>query len=254
MSSERDLDHVLDRWMDEGPSIVADRVIATAMTEVHTTRQRGTRWAPLKELFMTMKPATALVAMALIAAVSFAAYQVLWSGGRIGDAPPQRVIAASELPEIVMNADEAPPGMNLDGIYTQGNEVLLRPLLSVEGTDTSRYTDQPGFLAGRYTEFSDDRAGVLSWAALFDSVADAERALALYVEEVQSADGYGLTSRIDASLGDDGAFYSDGSDPEFNAQVYLWRAGNLVLVAATYGDFDADELGRLADGMDARAR
>jgi hypothetical protein len=34
---DRDLDRVLDRWMDEGPTAVADRVIATAMTDVHTS-------------------------------------------------------------------------------------------------------------------------------------------------------------------------------------------------------------------------
>ena len=60
--------------------------------------------------------------------------------------------------------------------------------------------------------------------------------------------------RADVALGDEGAFYSDGDDPEFNAQVYLWRVGNLVLAAATYGDFDPDQLGELAEGMDDRAR
>ena len=48
MTHDRDLDRVLDRWMDDGPTIVADRVIATAMTDVHTTRLRGARWALLK--------------------------------------------------------------------------------------------------------------------------------------------------------------------------------------------------------------
>jgi hypothetical protein len=253
MTHQRDLDRVLDRWMDEGPTIVADRVIATAMTDVHTTRQRGARWAPLKELFMTMKPAAALVAVTLIAALGFAAYQ-LWAGDGIGRAPEPRIFAASELPEIVMNADEAPPGMELDGIYTDRNEVLLRPIISVEGPEAQPYTEQPGFVAGRFTEFSNEQSGVLSWASLFETTADAERALAVYVEEVQSASGYGLMSRVDAALGDEGAFYSDGNDPEFNAQVYLWRVGNLVLAAATYGDFDPGELGRLAEGMDDRAR
>ena len=28
MTTERDLDRTLDRWMDDGPTIVADRVIA----------------------------------------------------------------------------------------------------------------------------------------------------------------------------------------------------------------------------------
>jgi hypothetical protein len=52
MTHERDLDHMLDWWMDDGPTVVADRVIAAAMTDVHTTRQRDARWAPLKELFI----------------------------------------------------------------------------------------------------------------------------------------------------------------------------------------------------------
>jgi hypothetical protein len=203
---------------------------------------------------MTTKPALTLVALSVIAVLGIAAYQLLWVGGRVGEPPEPRIVAASELQEIVMNADEAPPGMNLDGIYTDRNDVLLRPIISVEGPDAAPITQQPGFLTGRFTEFSNEQAGVLSWAALFETTADADQALALYEEEVRSADGYGLTSRVDAALGDEGAFYSDGNDPAFNAQVYLWRVGNLVLAAATYGDFDADELGRLAEGMDDRAR
>lgn len=254
MTHYRDLDRVLDRWMDDGPTIVADRVIATAMTDVHTTRQRGARWVLLKEILMTTKPALTLVALSVIAVLGIAAYQLLWAGGLVGEPPEPRIVAASELQEIVMNADEAPPGMNLDGIYSDGNEVLLRPIISVEGPDAASYTAQPGFRAGRYTEFSNDQAGVLSWAALFETADDADRALELYAEEIQSADGYALASRENVALGDEGAFYSDGNDPEFNAQVYLWRIGNLVLAAATYGDFDPDELGELARGMDDRAR
>lgn len=203
---------------------------------------------------MTMKPAAALLAVTLIAAMGIAAYQLIWAGGNLGGPSEPRIVTTSELPEIVMNADETPPGMNLDGIYTERNDVLLRPVVSVTGADAAPYTQQPGFLAGRYAEFSDERAGVLSWAALFETPADADRALELYVEEVQSETGYALTSAADVELGDEGAFYSDGSDPAFNAQVYLWRLGNLVLAAATYGDFDPDQLGQLAEGMDDRAR
>lgn len=88
MTHERDLDRVLDRWMDDGPRIVADRVIATAMTDVHTTRQRGARWVLLKELFMTMKPAATIGAIALVAVLGIAAYRVFLGGPSIGDAPP----------------------------------------------------------------------------------------------------------------------------------------------------------------------
>ncbi len=89
MTHERDLDRVLDRWMDDGPTVVADRVIATAMTDVHTTRQRGARWVLLKELFMTMKPAATLLAVTLVAALGIAVYQFLLGGpSTIGDPPP----------------------------------------------------------------------------------------------------------------------------------------------------------------------
>lgn len=41
MTAPRDIDSVLDSWMSDGPTIVADRVIAAALTEIPTTRQRG---------------------------------------------------------------------------------------------------------------------------------------------------------------------------------------------------------------------
>ncbi len=254
MTDERQLDRVLDRWIDDGPTVVADRVIAAAMTDVHTTRQRGAPWGLLKELFMSMKPAATIVGIAAAIVIGVAAYQYVSGGPNIGGPTEPRFVDRSELEGIVLNADGAPSGMALDGIFTDRNDVLLRPVISVEGPDAGAFLEQPGFIAGRYAEFSDARAGVLSWTALFETVEDAELALAIYVTEVQSADGYGLTSRVDVELGDEGAFYSDGNDPEFNAQVYLWRVGNLVLAAATYGDFDAGQLGQIAEGMDDRAR
>jgi hypothetical protein len=254
MTHERDLDRVLDRWMDDGPTVVADRVIATAMTDVHTTRQRGARWVSLKEILMTTKPALTLVALSVIAVLGIAAYQLLWVGGLVGEPPEPRIVAASELPEIVMNADEAPPGMNLDGIYTDGNDVKQRPIVSATGPDAAPYLEQPGFLAGRYTEFSDAQANViLSWVALYETPADAERALALYADELQSEAGYGLSRRAAVDLGDEGAYYDD-DDPQDDAKVYLWRVGNLVMAAATIGDYDPDQMRSVAEGMDERAR
>ena len=203
---------------------------------------------------MTMKRAAAIVAVTLIAALGIAAYQLIWAGGTIGGPPEPRIIAASELPEIVMNADDAPSGMNLDGIYTEGNDVLVRPIISVTGSDAAAYLQQPGFLAGRYTEFSDaDLNVILSWAALFETPAGAEQALALYVGEVQGEAGYGLGRRTEVALGDEGAYYDD-EDPEDDTKVYLWRVGNLVLAAATIGDYDPEQMRSVAEGMDDRAR
>src|SRR5688572_6625639 len=115
MTSERDFDSALDRWMDDGPTIVADRVIAAAMTDVHTTRQRGARWALLKELFMTMKPATMVLGVVAVIVVGIAAYQYSLGGLSIGGPGEPRIVAANELPGIVLTADDAPDGMTFDG-------------------------------------------------------------------------------------------------------------------------------------------
>lgn len=247
MTHQRDIDRVLDRWMDDGPTVVADRVIAAAMTDVHTTRQIGARWAPLKELFMTMKPALAVLGLTAVAIVALAAFQILGGNGIGGP----RVVTPDDLPSIVLPADEPPDGMQLDNTYDD-ERILLRPIISVTGADAVPYLEQPGYVDGLYTEFSDDLTGLLSWAALFESPEDADRALALYAEEVQSEAGYGLDNRGALDFGDDGAFY-DASDPSNETLVYLWRNGNLVLAAATYGPFDPDELRSIAEGMDDRA-
>jgi hypothetical protein len=248
MTTERDLDRVLDRWMDDGPTVVADRVVAAAMTDVHTTRQRGARWALLKELFMTMKPAMTVLGIAAVAIVGLAAFQILAGGGGIG-AP--RVLTADDLPDIVIGPGEQPEGMGHDATF-EDERILLRPIISVTGTEAIPYLEQPGYVAGRYSEYSSDVAGLLSWAALFETAEDAQRSLGLYVEEVQADDGYALDNRAEIDLGDEGAFY-DADDPENDIQVILWRSGNLVMAAATYGDFDADELRAIADRMQSGA-
>ncbi|MGH2445622.1 MAG: hypothetical protein ACRDGD_06230 [Candidatus Limnocylindria bacterium] len=81
MTSPRDIDRVLVQWMDDGPTLLADRVIAAALSEIPTTRQRGARWAPLKELFMTTKPAATIIGIAAAIVLGIAAYQFIWTGG-----------------------------------------------------------------------------------------------------------------------------------------------------------------------------
>jgi hypothetical protein len=249
MTHERDLDRVLDRWMDEGPTVVADRVIATAMTDVHTTRQRGARWALLKELFMTMKPAMTVLGIVAAAIVALAAWQILSDGGGIGT---PRAITADDLPAIVLPPEDAPQGMQHDNTYDD-ERVLLRPIISVTGTDAIEYLEQTGYVAGRYTEFSDETAGLLSWAVLFDTVENAQRSLNVYIGEVESEAGYALGNRAELTFGDEGGFWDD-DDPENDVQVILWRSGTLVMAAATYGDFDAGQLRSIAAAMDERAR
>jgi hypothetical protein len=142
--------------------------------------------------------------------------------------------------------------MQHDNTYDD-ERVLLRPIISVTGTDAIDYLEQPGYVAGRYTEFSHETAGLLSWAILFDTVADAQRSLNLYIGEVESEAGYGLGNRADLTFGDEGGFWDD-DDPENDVQVILWRSGTLVMAAATYGDFDAGQLRSIAAEMDESAR
>jgi len=86
MTQERDLYHVLDRWMDDGPTVVADRVIAAAMTDVHTTRQRGALLAPLENLIMRMQPIAPFIGVAAAVVVALAIFTAL--GPRVGDSEP----------------------------------------------------------------------------------------------------------------------------------------------------------------------
>ena len=247
MTQPRDIDRVLERWMDDGPTSVADRVIATAMTDVHTTRQRGARWVLLKELFMTMKPALTILGIAAAAVVALAAFQML--GGGIGS---PRTVTIDDLADIVIAPGEQPSGMGHDRTFDD-ERILLRPIISVTGTDAiDPYLEQPGFIGGRYSEYSDDSTGLLSWAALFETAEDAQRSLELYATEVQAEVGYGLDNRVEVDLGDEGAFY-DATDPTNDTLVILWRHGNVVLAAASYGPFDPDELRSAAEDMDAAA-
>lgn len=197
---------------------------------------------------MTMKPAMTVLGIAAVAIVALAAFQIL-AGGGVGT---PRVITAEDLPAIVIPAEGGPAGMQHDTTYDD-ERVLTRPIISVTGTDAIPYLEQPGFVAGRYTEFSSETAGLLSWAVLFEDADDAQRSLGLYVEEVQAEEGYALGNRAEIDFSDEGAFYDD-DDPENDIQVILWRTGNVVMAAATYGDFDPDELRSVAKQMDARAR
>jgi hypothetical protein len=168
-----------------------------------------------------------------------------------GGSETARIVTVAELPDIVLAADQAPDGMTHDGTY-DGRRTLIRPIISVEGADAASYGEQPGFVDGRYSEFSDEVSGLLSWAALFETAEDAERARGLYAAELQSPDGYALDKVEAIELGDAGYYYD--ADPQDSVQAYLWRVGNVVLAAATYGEFDADRLRSIAELTDVRAR
>lgn len=250
MTTERDLDRTLDRWMDDGPTIVADRVIAAAMTDVHTTRQRGARWVPLKELFMTMKPAATLVAIAAVAVLGIAAYRFIL-GGDIGlGGPPDRVFSADDLPHIALTEENVPDGLTVDATDS-GAPALVTPL-----HPGGPSFDMSAFVDALITNLnSTETGGYVSYAALFETSADAEGAYDLLVAEHTDA-GWGMQrSTVDPGLGDESATFTGAAYDIFERnEVHLWRVGNLVLAAVGVGDFDSDQVRSIAELMDDRAQ
>lgn len=95
MNHDLDLDGVLDRWLDDGPTRVADRVVAAAMTDVHTTRQRGAVSVLLEDILMRIQPLAAPLAIAAVIAVAIGVAAIVSPPPPIGPEP-----SATETPGI----------------------------------------------------------------------------------------------------------------------------------------------------------
>lgn len=85
MSTNRDFDRIARAWLAEGPSEVADRVLDTALDEVHLTRQRRWFTAPWRfPQMLTLSRAGGLAALALVVAVGAGGLIYLNSKGPSG--------------------------------------------------------------------------------------------------------------------------------------------------------------------------
>jgi hypothetical protein len=65
---DRELDRLMAAWMDEGPTIVAETVIDTALAQIPTTRRRGRRWRP-QDVFTDRAPSMLRYAAILVSLV-----------------------------------------------------------------------------------------------------------------------------------------------------------------------------------------
>jgi hypothetical protein len=265
MSRSRDIDRILDRWMDNGPTVVADHVIAEAMTEIQTTRQSGARWAPLKEILMTLRPATVVLGLAAVIILGVAAYQLMPDGSpSIGASPSPTAAdvsspsptAASDLAAIVVTNENAPAGWEV-GWTLHGPEALAYLIRYGQVTNAT-----PGFIDARAAEVCASGQGCgIAWVALYDSEADAEAAFTLFHGELQV--GWGLGDRAQAvGLGEDeGHAYSNNLGNAAANHAYLWRRGNLLLgvlglaeVNSVVAELEVDALRSVAEEMNARSR
>lgn len=256
MNREGDFDQTLRRWLDDGADRAPERFVWAALDDAQRTRQRGARLALLEGFLMKLKPAAPMLGVAAVAILAIAALQLF--GGNVGGpdpTPTPRIFTEADLPTIVFTAANAPDGVTVDSTAS-GRGALLTPL-----RPGGEVFDLNAFVDALMTNLNSTEAGgYVSYAALFETTADAEAAFDLLSAEHESEDGWDMTRSADGpGLGDEGATYTGAAYDLFETNiVHVWREGNLVLAAVAVGDLalgdaNADRLLTLARAMNDRA-
>ena len=258
MNRDRDFDQILRHWLDDGADQAPERFIWAALDNVERTAQRGA-WASLEGFLMKLKSAAPYLGVAAAILLAIAAYQV-FVGPNVGDSGPSpsptpRAIVPGDLPNIVLTAVNAPDGFTVDSTDMGANALVvpLRP--------GGPIVDDTAFVDALITNLnSTETGGYVSWAALFETAADAEVAFDYFVNEHGSPDGWGMeASAVDPGLGDESATFTGAAYDIFETNItHLWRVGNLVLAAVAVGDVavgeaNSDQLLTLAEIMDDSA-
>lgn len=200
----------------------------------------------------------ALVATFVVAAlVVTGALAAQFLAGPVGIGGTQ-TIGAEELAAIVADSSNT-PGRWDQTVNRTGGATATTPMRS------TALADLDGFVDGRTTEMcgtgaADQPLGcLLAWAALFETVDQAERAYDLYLADFAAPDGWNVPpgSRSEAAgLGDEAVLYTNVRDPHQDGpplDVFLWREANLVMAVVGVAEMDVDALRVVADDMQARA-
>jgi hypothetical protein len=261
MTLERDTDRRLRAWTTEGGIDRApERFVWAALDDIERVPQRAAWRTRLDGLAVRLRPAAGLagVAAAVLVAV-FVITRVTGPDLRPG-APRDFVIA--DLPGIVLWQDTKPPDWTLDNLVSNPRHVFEIPIRSLDGAQIATLPDPPGYVTGRYTNFSGPDGAFMSWATTFSTDVHAAAALPFYENEMAAPNAWGLGPGDPITLGDGGHVYTGettaflsqptGVDP-IPAQIYLWRHGNALFAIGGFFEFDEDQLRSLAEGMDARA-
>jgi hypothetical protein len=265
MNRERDVDQILKHWLADGADRAPERFVWAALEETERIAQRGAWQASLEGFLMKFKTAAPFLGVAAVAILALAAYQ-LWGPGVGGPhesaSPTPRAVTAGDLASIVPG-DDLPSGWTLDNTITANSSVILYPTRSVGGADQALGVVGT-LVGGQANEFTGPPEGGVytAWVALFDTPADAQRALQIYLPDFESADGWGLSPATVPALGDESHVFSGttlrliagpaGTDP-VPSQIYIWRVGSLLLAAAGFFDYDAATLQSVALAMNDRA-
>ena len=261
MNRRIDFDDHLRDWAELGDERLPSRYLDAALAKVDTTPQRGALWWPLEGILMKLKPAAPILGVAAVVVLAIAGYQLI--GGNIGGPPsptptaPPRTFTEADLPTIILTEENAPAGLTVDATTT-GSAALNTPFKS-----GGPVMPEVGFVEALMTNLnSTDAGGFVTWAALYETTADAQAAFEVLVTEHESPDvGWGLEPQSHPAprLGEEDAFYAGAAYAFDAAEIYLWRVNNLLLaaVAVDVAAVDApvsDQLLSIARGMDSRAR
>jgi hypothetical protein len=259
MIREPDFDQTLRAWMDAGADQAPERFVWEALEKVERTAQRGAWSASLEGLLMKIKPVAPLFGVAAAVVLAIVAYAV-FGGGNVGGpsdptpSPTPRIHAIEDLPNIVATFGSEPEGMIVDG--TTLDVAALTTPLREGGAEFDRSTFVDAHMSNLNTT---DEGGFVSWAALFETVTDADAAFDLLVAEHDSAEGWDMEPFDELpALGDERVAYQGAAYNFDTALVHLWRDGNLLLAAVSVGDVavtdaDVQRLEALALWMDERA-
>ena len=263
MNRERDTDRRLRAWLDEGSNEAPADIVWSALDEVERIPQRRGWIASVDGLLLRLKPAAGVAAIAAVVVLALSAFLLLGPRDLGQPSPTPRPLTLEDLPAIVLWEETLPRGWTLDNLVSNPHEVMTIPFRSMGGAELDALEEPPGYLGGRYTDFSGPGAAYMSWAALFEDAPDAEAALATYMNEMESSEAWGLGPGQPAQLGDEGMVYTGetrrflsdipSGDP-VPTQIYLWRVGNLLLATGGWFEYEPDVLQAVAEGMDARAR
>jgi hypothetical protein len=160
-------------------------------------------------------------------------------------------IGGAEIPEaaeIVLAADAAPAGMSFDGTG-EGEAALTEVIIS--GRD-AEFAALAGFADGHFRTFSGESGALLSLALVFDDASDGDTAYRLFLNELESDEGYGLDGGESTDWGDEGVCASGPvPTPMGDETICVWRTGPVVM--ALGGSRDVERFEELAVGMNDRA-
>lgn len=174
--------------------------------------------------------------------------------------PASRDYTAADLEAIVHPADDPPQGT--EHVETaQGEEAAIAPIEDFASAEDKQGVAQ-GLEDARANLFVDPDLArfVGSWAALYEEADAASAAMDLVVGSVA---GYLELEPQDAPFGEEGVLVQGSvpakdDDPERSVTVYVWRIGNLVLMAnaTSFGEaqpYDEAAIRAIAEGMAERA-